>query len=300
MWSAWRTNVCRFAAYLGPPIRLDELIYQPMHSIIDQSSNAREGRKPLNGDGFGVGWYVPKLGSEPALYRNLSPAWADTNMQHIAPRVETPMFFAHVRGASPGMNVQTTNCHPFQAGDLLFMHNGHVRGFNKIMRPLRRSLPDEAYANIEGTTDSEHLFALIQAELGSTEGPFEVHRLGEAVEAGLARIEALKAEHGVADQGTIANLALTDGRSLVALRWASATAERIESLYVSRAGGFACEDGKAVVVDPDGQGAVLVSSEQMIEQDVGLDPLPPHHMLLVSEDGSYKTRPVEPVLHDEA
>ena len=49
--------MCRFAAYHGPPIPLDELLYKPDHSIVHQSTDAREREEPLNGDGWGVGWY---------------------------------------------------------------------------------------------------------------------------------------------------------------------------------------------------------------------------------------------------
>ncbi|PSQ47705.1 hypothetical protein BRD19_08695 [Halobacteriales archaeon SW_7_65_23] len=34
--------MCRFMAYHGPPIPLDELLYQPDHSIIQQSIDAQE------------------------------------------------------------------------------------------------------------------------------------------------------------------------------------------------------------------------------------------------------------------
>ncbi len=34
--------MCRFVAYHGPPMELDELLYRPDHSIIDQSMHAEE------------------------------------------------------------------------------------------------------------------------------------------------------------------------------------------------------------------------------------------------------------------
>lgn len=284
--------MCRFAAYLGQPIALDELLYRPEHSIIDQSVNAREGTHPLNGDGFGVGWYVPDMGPKPALYRNVSPAWSDRNMKHIAPRVKTPLFFAHVRGASDGMEVQLSNCHPFVSGRLLFMHNGYIEGHEEILRPLRRSLPDDIYFDIEGTTDSEHLFGLIQDELGDDRTNPSPEDLASAVKDAIGRVEDMKREQGAEHRPTKANVALTDGRSMVALRYNSDDAKNGNSLYVSRAGRFVCEDGQTRVVDPDGEGAVLVSSEQMMPQEDGLDPVPGNHMLIVEPDRSYRIEPV--------
>src|SRR3954466_146552 len=49
--------MCRWMAYSGEPILADALLFQPEHSIIDQSLHARMGGFTTNGDGFGIGWY---------------------------------------------------------------------------------------------------------------------------------------------------------------------------------------------------------------------------------------------------
>ena len=67
--------MCRWLAYHGSPVLLDELLYKPKHSLIDQSLNARQGPHTTNGDGFGVGWYGDR--EEPALYKGTDPAWND-------------------------------------------------------------------------------------------------------------------------------------------------------------------------------------------------------------------------------
>lgn len=282
--------MCRFAAYLGHPIALDELLFRPEHSIVDQSLDPSEG--PVNGDGFGVGWYVPEMDEEPALYRNVSPVWADENMQHIAPRVRTSLCFAHVRGASPGMPVQETNCHPFVQGRLLFMHNGHIKGHKDIVRRLREQLSDEVYTNIRGTTDSEHMFAVVQDELGDDVQDPSADQLAEATRTAIRRIERLKREEGVDHRATRANVAVTDGRSMVAMRYASEDEDDPPNLYLSRAGRLACENGTAHVEDPGGEGAVLVSSDPMVDQDDGLDLLPENHLLVVDGERNYRVEPV--------
>jgi predicted glutamine amidotransferase len=55
--------------YLGPPTRLSSLIVDPGHSLIRQSVHSNEREEPLNGDGFGVGWYANELATEPAVFR---------------------------------------------------------------------------------------------------------------------------------------------------------------------------------------------------------------------------------------
>ena len=63
--------MCRFVLYLGPELTLDTLITKPSHSLIHQSTHATERREPLNGDGFGLAWYVPSISAEPARFRSI-------------------------------------------------------------------------------------------------------------------------------------------------------------------------------------------------------------------------------------
>ncbi|HEU4420371.1 MAG TPA: class II glutamine amidotransferase, partial [Planctomycetota bacterium] len=75
--------MCRFTMYLGPTIRLSSLVVEPRHSIIDQSFHSKGQEEPLNGDGFGIAWYVPDVDSEPALFRSVTPAWNNTNLLEL-------------------------------------------------------------------------------------------------------------------------------------------------------------------------------------------------------------------------
>jgi predicted glutamine amidotransferase len=116
--------MCRWLAYSGTAIHLDELLVKRERSLIDQSLHAREGATTTNGDGFGVGWY-DETGT-PRLYRSTHPAWNDRNLRELAAGVSSPLFFAHIR-ASTGTAIQETNTHPFRYGRRLWMHNGLIR-----------------------------------------------------------------------------------------------------------------------------------------------------------------------------
>jgi len=61
--------VCRHLAYLGPPVPLAALLYDPPHSLEHQSWAPRDmrGGGTINADGFGVGWYPP--GADPVRYQ---------------------------------------------------------------------------------------------------------------------------------------------------------------------------------------------------------------------------------------
>jgi predicted glutamine amidotransferase len=150
--------MCRWLAYSGSPIPIDEVLFKPAHSLVLQSLKARHAPETTtNGDGFGVGWYGRD--GHARLYRSTNPAWNDRNLKELACEVESPMFFAHVRSSTGGA-VQQTNCHPFRFGKWLFMHNGEIHSFPVLKRDLAMSVDPALYPSIEGTTDSELMFYL--------------------------------------------------------------------------------------------------------------------------------------------
>jgi predicted glutamine amidotransferase len=149
--------MCRWIAYSGGPIYLEELLFKPEQSLIDQSLAARQSVTTTNGDGFGVGWYGG--GVLPGLYKGTQPAWGDENLLDLASQVRSPMFMAHVRSTT-GSAIQRTNCHPFRHGRWLFQHNGEIREFTRLKRDLVMAVSPELYTAIAGSTDSEVMFFL--------------------------------------------------------------------------------------------------------------------------------------------
>jgi len=126
---------------------------------------SKERREPLNGDGFGVGWYAPRLSREPAVFHSVTPAWNDRNLRELAPVVASPCVLAHVRAATPGFGVDLANCHPFAWHRQLLMHNGYLNEFTRLRRRLLAPLCDEAFNLVRGSTDTEHLFAVFVDQL---------------------------------------------------------------------------------------------------------------------------------------
>jgi len=213
--------MCRWIAYSGSPILLEELLYKPDHSLIDQSLHARMGVETTNGDGFGVGWYGATTDT-PAVFHSVEPAWNERNLRELASHVESPLFLAHIR-ASTGTAVQQTNCHPFRHGRWLWVHNGLVREFPRVKRELSIQVDASLYPYIEGSTDSELLFYLALT-LGLEDDP------PGAVERMVGLVEEAGRRHGIENplQMTIAT---TDGKSVWAFRYSSEGRSR--SLYFS-------------------------------------------------------------------
>jgi predicted glutamine amidotransferase len=215
--------VCRWLAYSGSPILLEELLYRPQHSLIDQSRHARLGVETANGDGFGVGWYADDRADPiPAVFRSVSPAWSDRNLRELASHVRSPVFFAHIR-ASTGTAVQQTNCHPFRHGRWLWMHNGSIAQFLQVKRDLILEVDPALYAGIEGSTDSELMFYLALTFGLDHDPPAAVKRMVELVEA-VGRVHGV--EHPI--QMTVAT---SDGLRLWAFRYSSE--RRSRSLFYS-------------------------------------------------------------------
>ena len=149
--------MCRWMAWSGQPITVDEMLFKPPHGLIDQSLHSRMGVETTNGDGFGLGWYG--VGEGPGMYKSVQPAWGDANLRELAAHIEAPMFIAHVR-ATTGTAIQETNCHPFRHGRWLMVHNGVIAGFHEMRRELMLEVAPELFADIQGSTDSEVLFHL--------------------------------------------------------------------------------------------------------------------------------------------
>jgi len=258
--------MCRFTLYLGKPILLSSLVTEPSHSLIHQSFHSHEREEPLNGDGFGVAWYAPSLTPEPAAFRSLTPAWSNRNLLDLARVVESPCILAHVRAATQQIQVSESNCHPFTRGAYAFMHNGDIGGFREIRRPLLNELSPAAFDGIQGSTDSEHLFALILDELERGDGTHSPQAMGRAVRSAFERVVQLMKTHAP-DEKCYLNVALADGQHAVVCRFTTNDPEYAESLYLNQGRRYVCEEGICRMVHPeDGRGAVLVSSEPLSDE----------------------------------
>jgi predicted glutamine amidotransferase len=214
--------MCRWLAYSGSPILLEELLYKPRFSLIDQSLHARHGAQTTNGDGFGVGWYGEDGAKDPTVFRSTGPAWSEPNLRELAGSVRSRLFVAHIR-ASTGSPVQQTNCHPFRYGRWLWLHNGLVRGFPEVKRELVLAVDPELFPAISGSTDSEMMFYLALT-FGLAEDPVG------AVQRMAAYVEAVGWRHGIKDPVQM-TVATTDGERLWAFRYSSEHDSR--SLYYS-------------------------------------------------------------------
>lgn len=212
--------MCRWLAYSGSEVGLEELLFKPRNSLVAQSQHSQLGATTTNGDGFGVGWYgAPDL---PGLFRSVEPAWNDRNLRELARMTTSRRVFAHIR-ASTGTAVQQTNCHPFRQGRWLWMHNGMLAGFTTMKRDLALAVEPALYPDIEGSTDSEMLFYLALS-FGLRDDP------PAAVARAVGLVERTAGDLGI-EFPVQMTVATTDGETTWAFRYS--TEGRSRSLFHS-------------------------------------------------------------------
>jgi len=212
--------MCRWLAYSGSPVLIEELLYKPQHSLIVQSLHSTLGAEETNGDGFGIGWYGAQ--DTPAVFHSIEPAWNDRNLKELSRHITSGLVFAHIR-ASTGSPVQQTNCHPFRHGRWLWMHNGLIHDLLKVKRDLVLEIDPSLYPEIEGTTDSEIFFYLALTYGLENDPPTAVARA-------VGLIEAVGRKHGV-EYPIQMTVATTDGDSVWGFRYSSEGKSR--SLFYS-------------------------------------------------------------------
>jgi len=277
-------------AYRGTSIIADKLLYQPKNSLIRQSTNAREIEEPLNGDGFGIGWYVPEVNNEPVTFVSVNPAWSSRNLRNLAPKIKTNCLVAHVRAASVG-EVSESNCHPFQHSNLLMAHNGGVENFQRLKRKLREPLTDELYNWIKGQTDSEHIFAYLLNYLYSNHKKIDGDAVADAFNYTYHHVSRLMKEVGI-DEPAYLNMAITNGAFIVATRFVSDEKEEPLTLYHSEGSRYVVENGVTRMEAPkDDDNAVLVVSEKLTEGKEWTM-IPKNHLVIVEPNLNVRIKPI--------
>ncbi len=250
-------SMCRLASYLGPELALSRFLVEPPHSLVEQSWRPREmttGR--LNADGYGLGWNA--CDGAPARLTYPMPIWTDVNLVSLGRSLRSNLWLGIVRSATPGFPAHHANTQPFIRESLLFLHNGHIEHFLRIVRGrIRRMLDEDIEASIDGTTDSEYLFALL----------CQITRRDQCTLAEALR-ELARTIGKYGDGAALLNVIVTDGATLYAMR--HATGAPAPTLY------FTDNDDAF-------PGGVLICSEPLTPSS-GWRPAPEHSLLILKPE----------------
>lgn len=244
--------MCRWLAYQGDPIYMDQLVYEPEHSLVHQSLEARKAVTRVNADGFGLGWYTER--STPGQFHEVLPAWGDENLRSLTHHIQSHRFMAHVR-SSTGTQVSRSNCHPFIISNWMFLHNGQIGEFDKIKFELERRLPEALYLEKRGSTDSELIFLLMLKNGLETEPE-------QAIRTTLKEISSLLVDKGVQEPFK-ASICISDG----------------EQFWVVR---FSTDDAPPTVFCQV-KGTNIALASEPLETKAGWKSLPPQTLLHIKE-----------------
>jgi glutamine amidotransferase len=216
--------MCRVLAYLGEPIGLRDVLFETDSSLVDQSYSPRMMSGFLNLAGFGMAAWEPRSlhADEPFLYRSTTLPAFDRNLRGLAEKVAPTCLIAHVRGVTHSAHevVAETNLHPFRfhGARVTLAHNGHLRRFADMRYDLVEHVRPELQPLIEGTTDSEWIYALVLSQLEDPYGRPEVRELADATVGTLRILRKVRERRGI-DTSSPVNLALSTGDALVATRF---------------------------------------------------------------------------------
>eukprot|EP00164_Ancoracysta_twista_P006780 GFYU01009510.1.p1 GENE.GFYU01009510.1~~GFYU01009510.1.p1 ORF type:complete len:296 (-),score=61.47 GFYU01009510.1:85-972(-) len=290
--------MCRFLIYRGDPILMCDLITRPKHSLLRQSYLAKERSTGetgnINGDGFGIGWYQTDIDEYPCVFTSVSPAWNNMNLLNIAEKTVSSSFFAHVRAATAGLPVTESNCHPFTCGKYMWMHNGNTEGFPKFKRKLLNTLKDDIFDNLQGTSDSEHAFAVFLNHLPNHKETSDVSDVVSAMRSTVRQLVRWSEEVGAPP--SLLNFAVTDGEVVVATRYVNCPTTEPVSLYFSSGQGFGCDprdnDYKISHKDME-QRVAIISSEPLTTDRVDWLPVPRNNMVVLTKDMNILLVPVD-------
>jgi predicted glutamine amidotransferase len=215
--------MCRALVYLGEPVLLDDLLYQPDSSLVKQSYMPRMLRM-LNLAGFGMmAWDRSSINAElPYRYSTTTLPVFDSNLKHLSGKIAANCFLGHVRGVAmdSAVTINEHNVHPFwfPGAKLALAHNGDLHRFDEMRDDLRLHIRPEIARHISGSTDSEWIYAVLLSQLADPEAHPTSDETRRAIDKTLGIIGQVRDARGISTASSV-NLFLTDGRQIFAVRF---------------------------------------------------------------------------------
>src|SRR5947209_7250851 len=305
--------MCRILAYVGNPLPAQTLLFDTDNSLVHQSYSPRMMNTFLNLAGFGIkAWDTASLRPEdPFTYRATTLPSFDRNLRFISSKLASTCLVAHVRGVtySGEAVVADTNLHPFHftGARVVLSHNGHLRQFRRMRYSLVEHVRPELAERIEGTTDSEWIYALVLSQLKDPYGLPTTGELADATADALRILRQVRAAHGI-DTSSPVNLCVSTGRSVVATRfsfdygWYPHEDEMLEtdlpfvSLWYAIGGTYEERDGDWQMTAADVPRSVIIGSEPLTTDHSSWLEVPEYSMLTAELTGSgldFETRDLD-------
>ena len=222
----YKLAMCRALLYLGQPVLLDHLLFQPDSALIRQSYMPKM-LHMLNLAGFGMrAWSRDSHdAAKPFSYGVTTLPVFDRNLKNLAEKILAECVLAHVRGVAynTSVDISLQNVHPFQFEGLplALAHNGDLARIGEMKALLATRIHPVYLPRVRGTTDSEWIYALLvsqfDGELTSTRH-LAAGEIVSAVRRTLAILREVRAELGISTSSSV-NLFIATGRQIAAVRY---------------------------------------------------------------------------------
>ena len=168
------------------------------------------------------------------------------------------------------------------------MHNGAISDFTPLRRALSSKISSAAFANVAGSTDSEHLAALYITYLTSSgdasafENEYSTAEMADAMHKAVTTVIDLQRTilGDKKREPNSLNLCATDGVMLVAYRFRNHATSQPPSLYYSTKAGTTLN--RKYPDHPDGIEVAGVTDVGKAEGEHG------RHLIIASEPSTYK------------
>ena len=215
--------MCRALLYLGQPVLLDNLLFQPDSALVRQSFMPKM-LHMLNLAGFGMRAWDPQSANPDQAYSYYSQSLPvfDRNLQNLAQKIAPSCVLAHVRGVAYSTRVEISlqNVHPFHFANtpLVLAHNGDLARMAEMKPLLAPHIRPEHLSQIHGTTDSEWIYALVLSQLSGPLDNLDEERVFGAIQRAFNIIRDARAKLGI-DISSSVNLFIANGRQLAAVRY---------------------------------------------------------------------------------
>lgn len=168
-------------------------------------------------DAYGFGHYG---GGSVLLGRRPTGASHPLGLAELVGPLASEALLVHARYATVG-KAKDENTHPFRFRRWLFAHDGTVEAFDRVRPKLVAALPDFLRRNVNGETDSEHVFywflKLLKDGNHIDELDLDAGAAARALAGTVRQLEAWGREVGASRPSRL-NLVATNGRIMVATR----------------------------------------------------------------------------------
>lgn len=221
--------MCRAVLYLGKKTKMHPFTHLAHNSLVNQTVNPKYMHHGFNltGNGF-VAWsHDNGRLSDPILYKSKILPFYDYNFEMQTKMIETDCFITHIRGGvlSTGVVLTTPNAHPFLFKDAPFalahnggLHNGTIEQQLQINAEMMKRTRAKWFSQIRGTTDSEHIYALLLTCFEEQKNNDIEHALPEAILQTLSIIQSIRKKFKVYYASPI-NLFISNGHFICAVRY---------------------------------------------------------------------------------